>query len=95
MNADRATNYTHLMEYVRDVGPAKLLADEQERLRVAADTLVLSGMWDEEARTAMDDVETLGDHLVETGRWEGESAERLVETVRSVGPEAVPAGMSF
>lgn len=95
MNADRANSYSQLMDLVRDVGQVKFHPDEQERVRGAADILVFAEVWDDEARDALEDVEALADHLVDSGRWELEAAERLVEVVRACGPEAVPAGLSY
>ena len=92
MNADRANAYSLLMDHVRDVGPVKLLDSEQERIRAAADTLVLAATWDEESREAIEDIEALADHLVDSGRWELDRAENLVDAVRACGPDIVPAG---
>ena len=41
MTEDRAQSYSRLMEFLRDVGSVKLQPVEQDRVRAAADTLVL------------------------------------------------------
>jgi hypothetical protein len=91
MNADRADSYTRLTRYLEDVGPAKLHAVEQERVRVAADTLLFADAWDDEVAAALDDLNRLAGGLVDSGRWELESAERLVELVSACGPEEAQA----
>jgi hypothetical protein len=88
---DRAQSYGRLMNLLRHVGPSKLQPDEQERLRDAADTLVLAGTRDAATEDAMADVDRLAGHLVDSGRWELEAAERLVAAVTACGPEPVPA----
>jgi hypothetical protein len=72
-----------------EMGPAKLLAKEQDRIREAADALIfcpdLSA--DRAAMRAFADVCELGDHLIESERWTPESADRLVADVWSCGPQ--------
>jgi hypothetical protein len=87
MNADRAQAYGRLMRLIDDVGPSKLLPDEQELLREAADTLLFcdAPACAEEARDALLRIEQLGGHLVATERWSRENADALVEAVEACG----------
>jgi hypothetical protein len=76
------------MKTLEDVGPSKLLDQEQQRIRYAADNLIFSTDLsnDVEALEAINDVEDLCQALVENGRWEQSSAMRLAEDVLECGP---------
>lgn len=76
------------MRTLEDLGPAKLLEDERERVRAAADTLFFAEDFgvDAEAREAVSDMTALARHLVESERWLDESARRLLEDVLACGP---------
>ena len=87
MNAERTQAYGRVMKTLADLGPAKLLLAEQERIREAADTLVLSAELDE-ARAAIEDVEALAEHLVDSGRWTQERADELLADMLGCGPVA-------
>ncbi|HEY4830247.1 MAG TPA: hypothetical protein VIH85_26015 [Solirubrobacteraceae bacterium] len=80
------------MKTLEDIGPSKLLEQEQQRIRYAADNLIFSQNLenDIEAQTALIDVEDLCRTLVETGRWEDVSATRLADDLFQCGP-AKPA----
>jgi hypothetical protein len=91
VNADRADSYTRLTRYLEAVGPSKLHADEQDRVRHAADTLVFADAWDNDVAAALDDINHLAESLVDSGRWEPDSADHLVELVGSCGPEEAQA----
>ena len=91
MNAERADNYIRLTRYLEDIGPSKLHADEQDRVRDAADTLVFAGGWSDEVADALDDMNRLAGVLIDSGRWELETAERLVDMVGACGPEEAQA----
>ena len=76
------------MRTLEDMGPAKLLDAERERIRQAADTLFFAedlGV-DAEARDAVSDITALARHLVESDRWLDESARRLLQDVLATGP---------
>ena len=92
MTADRARAYRRVVTTLADLGPSKLLPDEQERIREAADRLVFARdlAHDDEAQAALLDVAGLSRHLVESGRWEQERAARLADDVWACGPGAVP-----
>jgi hypothetical protein len=85
MNSDRTQAYGRVVKTLDDLGPAKLLDTEQERIRDAADTLIFAATPDE-ARAAIADIETLADHLAVTGRWSEERAQELVRDVLGCGP---------
>jgi hypothetical protein len=76
------------MRTLEDVGPAKLLDSERERIRVAADTLFFAEdlSTDAEAREAVSDMSALARHLVESERWIEESASRLLSDLTACGP---------
>lgn len=93
MNADRAAAYARVMTTLRELGPSKLLADEQDAIRGAADTLLFSVdlLGDADARRAIETVERLCQALVESERWMRRSAERLADDVAACGPPPVLA----
>jgi hypothetical protein len=85
MNAERTQAYGRVIRTLEDLGPAKLLPAEQERIRDAADTLVFAADLDE-ARLAMSEVDALAAHLVASDRWSDERADRLVQDLLDCGP---------
>jgi hypothetical protein len=87
MNSDRTQAYGRIVKTLAELGPAKLLGSEQERIRDAADTLIFASTLDE-AVPALADVDALAEHLVDTGRWSEERAQELVRDVLSCGPVA-------
>jgi polyhydroxyalkanoate synthesis regulator phasin len=89
MNTERTQAYGRVVKTLEELGPAKLQATEQERIRDAADTLIFASTHDE-ARASLEDVDALAEHLVATGRWSDERAERLVEDVLACGPVVAP-----
>jgi hypothetical protein len=76
------------MRTLEDIGPAKLLDSERERIRSAADTLFFAEdlSTDAEAREAVSDMSVLARHLVESERWIEESASRLLSDLTACGP---------
>jgi hypothetical protein len=46
MNSDRTQAYGRIVKTLEDLGPAKLLASEQVRIRDAADTLIFASSAD-------------------------------------------------
>ena len=87
MNSDRTQAYGRVLHTLEDVGPTKLHQSEQERIRNAADTLIFAASLDE-AREALEDVDTLAEHLTATGRWTEERAAELVQDILACGPLA-------
>jgi hypothetical protein len=87
MTPERAAAYTRVMRTVRDLGPAKLLPQERELVTEVADNLVLaSDPPGATANVALLDAGAVVRHLVDSGRWTRESAERLHDDLRACGP---------
>ncbi len=87
MNSERTQAYGRVIRTLEDVGPTKLHADEQERIREAADTLIFAATAAEVLGT-LEEVDSLGEHLVATGRWSEERAAELVQDLVACGPLA-------
>ena len=90
MNSERTQAYGRVVRTLQDVGPTKLHANEQERVRDAADTLIFAATY-EDARETLADVEVLAEQLVESGRWSEERAAELAADLMACGPVA-PVG---
>ena len=88
MSPERTIAYRHVLQTLADLGPSKLQSSEQERIRFAADSLLFSAdLYDDDsAREALADTEQLCRALVESGRWEAVTAQRLADDVRLCGP---------
>jgi hypothetical protein len=87
MNSERTQAYGRVIKTLDELGPVKLLPAEQERIRDAADTLIFAAEI-RDARAALEDVETLAEHLAASGRWSDESAKQLAGDVIACGPVA-------
>jgi hypothetical protein len=87
MTSERTQAYGRVIKTLEDVGPTKLHASEQERIREAADTLIFAATL-EEARAALADVDALAEHLAGTGRWSEARAAELAQDVLACGPLA-------
>jgi hypothetical protein len=76
------------METLRAVSDSKLLPEEQDQIREAADTLLFCSDVDSdtEAKLALDRVRELSRRLAGTGRWTPAAAERLLEDLAGCGP---------
>ena len=94
MNSERAQGYGRVMAILRDMGPSKLLASEEEQIREAADALLFCEDLgsDDGARTALEGVEELTRRLVATERWIEPTAARLLARLGDCGPGALVAG---
>jgi hypothetical protein len=88
MTSERTQAYGRIVKTLEDLGPAKLLADEQERIREAADTLIFATGPDDHVIAALDDMTALAAHLAESGRWPDERAAQLVDDLSDCGPLA-------
>lgn len=76
-----------MTQTLADLGPTKLLADEQQRVREAADTLLFcDDARSDVAGDALADARTVTDHLITTGRWSEERAGRLLDDITACGP---------
>ena len=90
MSPERSQAYRRVIKTLDDMGPSKLLDNEQQRVRYAADNLIFSNdlSADVEACDALDDVASLCRTLVESGRWQQETAMRLLDDVCECGPDS-------
>ena len=86
MTSDRTQAYGRVVQTLDELGPTKLLAAEQCRIRDAADTLIFAADL-AEAREALLDMSRLAEHLVTSGRWIEERVDRLVADLLACGPE--------
>ena len=92
MSPERTQAYGRVMHTLSELGPSKLLTEEQDRIREAADTLIFASdlVADPSAVEAISDVESLCTSLVQSGRWTEITAARLLKDLRESGPVAVP-----
>ena len=89
MTSQRAQAYGRVMKTLDDMAATKLLAEEQQRIRDASDTLLFCDSPDAPgAREAFADIEELIRHLIETDRWTEERARALGDDVVACGPVA-------
>jgi hypothetical protein len=88
MSPERADAYRRVIHTIKELGPSKLVGEEQDRLRLAADSLIFTAEIESDgaARAALEDAESLCDALVESGRWEAVTARRLARDVYECGP---------
>jgi hypothetical protein len=86
LTEDRAQAYGRVVKTLQDLGPTKLLPDEQDVIRQAADAL----LFEDDGYEELTRVEDLAERLVEAERWTPERARRLVDDVAACGP---PAGV--
>jgi hypothetical protein len=89
MSPERTHAYRRVLYTLDELGPSKLQVAEQDRIRDAADTLIFCQDLDhdESAIEALEDSELLCELLVESGRWERVTADRLAHDIRQCGPE--------
>ena len=92
MSPERTQAYGRVMHTLNELGPSKLLTEEQERIRAAADDLIFASnlVADPTAVEAFQDIESLCTSLVQSGRWTEMTAARLLKDMRECGPAAVP-----
>lgn len=88
MSPERSHAYQRVMKTLSDLGASKLQPSEQDRIREAADALIFCADLEEDsaASAAFEDVEDLLNALVNCGRWQRETAERLADDVYGCGP---------
>lgn len=87
MSPERTQAYRRVIQTLEDLGPSKLLPEEQERIRFAADSLIFSAdLEDAGARQAIEDVSLLSRTLVESERWTEPTAAQLLDDVAACGP---------
>jgi hypothetical protein len=90
MTSERTQAYGRVVQTLDELGPTKLLAAEQCRIRDAADILIFSADI-AEARGALLDISRLAEHLVNSGRWLEERVDQLIADLLGCGPEPVAA----
>jgi hypothetical protein len=85
--SERSQAYGRVVRTLQNLGPAKLLAHEQDIIREAADTLLFTQdpPADADAGEAVAAIEAVASHLVETDRWTAERAALLVDDVLACG----------
>lgn len=89
MSPERTNAYRRVLETLAELGPSKLQADEQDRIRYAADSLIFCAdlRTDFASRESFEDTEMLLEVLVDSGRWERVTADRLTDDLRACGPQ--------
>jgi hypothetical protein len=85
MTSERTQAYGRVMRTLEQAGGTTLHDPERERIREAADTLVLAQSTTE-AGVALADVERLCEQLVASGRWSAERAAALQGELLACGP---------
>ncbi len=92
MTPGRSHAYRRVLHTVDELGPSKLQAEEQDRLRQGVDSLIFSHDLAEDpaAQEALEDIGRLCHDLVQSGRWEQVTALRLFDDVSQCGPARVP-----
>jgi hypothetical protein len=90
MTSERSQAYGRVTKTLDDIGATKLLDSETARIRVACDALFFSEdlAADAAARDAVADMTELHQHLIDSGRWLEETADRLLDDVLGCGPVA-------
>jgi hypothetical protein len=87
MTSERSQAYGRVTQTLAELGPTKLLDDEQRRVREAADTLLFcDDANDDAAVAALADVRAVIDNLISSGRWSEERAGRLADDITACGP---------
>jgi hypothetical protein len=88
MSPERTHAYRRVLQTLDELGPSKLQTGEQDRIRDAADSLIFCAdlHMDSAAQDALSDTRMLLDGLVDSGRWEQVTADRLAEHIRGCGP---------
>lgn len=86
----RAEAYGRVVRILNGPDGEELRPEELERIRHAADSLIFCEdiELDSDARDAADEIADLAVDLVESGRWEEDTAEALVSDVLACGPVA-------
>jgi hypothetical protein len=91
MSPERSNAYQRVMHTLDELGPSKLQSGEQDRIRYAADNLIFASDLQGEASLALSDAVELCTSLVDSGRWERVTADRLAADISACGPGLEPA----
>jgi hypothetical protein len=88
MTPERTNAYRRVLQTLNELGPSKLQSGEQDRVRDAADALIFCQDLgtDASARDGLADARLLFEVLVDSGRWEQVTADRLADDIRACGP---------
>jgi hypothetical protein len=86
----RAEAYGRVLRILSGPDGEELRPEELDRIRLAADSLLFCEdvELDSDARDAADAIADLAVELVESGRWDEDTAEALVSDVLACGPVA-------
>jgi hypothetical protein len=86
----RAEAYSRVVRVLEGPDGQELRPEELERIRLATDSLFFCEDMeqDSDARDAADEIADLAVELVESGRWDEDTAEALVSDVLACGPVA-------
>jgi hypothetical protein len=86
----RAEAYGRVVRILGGPDSEELRPEEVERIRLATDSLFFCEDMeqDSDARDAADEIADLAVELVESGRWDEDTAEALVSDVLACGPVA-------
>ena len=89
MSPEQSDAYGKVMKTLDELGPAKLQPQEQQLIRGAADALIFTANLrdDVAARKALREARELCRALVESSRWQEETAVRLIDDLIHCGPE--------
>ncbi len=92
MTPERSHAYRRVLHTLDELGPTKLQDGEQDRVRLAVDSLIFVRDLTEDpaAGAALEDIGRLCHDLVESGRWEQVTAMRLFDDVSHCGPNRMP-----
>ena len=92
MTPERAHAYQRVIQTLKEMGPSKLLGDEQQRIRHGADDLIFSRdlAQDIPAPAAMAAIERLCRALVHGARWEQAAALRLANDILTMRAHPAP-----
>ncbi len=88
MSPERTNAYRRVLQTLNELGPSKLQSGEQDRIRYAADSLLFCGdlSADGSAQESIADTRLLLEVLVDSGRWEQVTADKLADDIRGCGP---------
>ena len=90
MTSRRSEAYGRVVRILNGPDGQELRPEELARIREAADSLIFCEdiEQDPDARDAADEIADLAVELVESGRWDEDTAEALVSDVLACGPVA-------
>ncbi len=88
MSPERSQAYGRVLHTIEEIGPTKLHADEQEQIRYTADSLLFCAdlRTDDATLDSYENTERMLERLVQGGRWERSTADRLSDDLRACGP---------